>query len=165
MFVPLGHFLSFVLAILVHEAGHIAAMYLFGFKPKGIKIEISGFCIDYSGLGTENSDLYIALSGPLMGLIYCWAVKFSAVEILRISAQLSFLYSCVNMLPVKPLDGWRVFNGLFSIWFEKSRGDALIGKISIGLCCMLFLLGLVYAAKGEGSALLAFSFWLMLMQT
>lgn len=159
--IPIEHLFSLLLAILVHEAGHLAAMYMFGLKPRRIKLELSGFCIDYSGIGTECSDIIVALAGPFLGLVYAFAVK----DTLNISAQLSCLYSCVNMIPVKPLDGWRIFDGFFALWLGENRGEALLRQISIGFCCMIFALGLWLAAKGEGSGLLAFSFWLILLQT
>ena len=163
--VSLESLFALLVAVAVHEAGHIAAIYFCGLKPTKIKLEFSGLCIGYNGLGSAYSDVCVALSGPFLGMLFAWGSCRCSVEMVLLSSKLSCLYSLVNMLPVKPLDGWRIFTGLSDIWLGVGKENALPGKISKLLCFLSFILGLCLMIEGEGGGVLAFSLWLMLLQT
>ena len=155
---------SVLLAVLIHESGHILAIYTVGMKVTRIGLELSGLKIEYSGSESGKPDLVSALAGPIAGVVY-YAVAIKMSDAFHLSAQLSLLYSLFNLLPVYPLDGGRAVLILAKGVFGEEQGSAYAKKLSRALCAVFVLFGLICFFKGEGGAMLASGIWLAIMQS
>ena len=111
-----------VIALVVHEAGHVMASSWFGMRIKRIEFTPFGGVIEYGmGRGPDKglSGALTAMAGPLCNyltllLLGCVGALFSDSAVLRAAAKSSLMMMCMNLLPVLPLDGGRV---VFSIGY------------------------------------------------
>lgn len=159
----LNTFTALLAAVLVHEMGHIAAIYAVGLRIQSMALEPCGLRIEYGGDVDWKNEIVLTLAGPVFGLLYFFVCKnFCAAA--DMSANLSLVYSAFNLLPVYPLDGGRIF----SVWAENNldlgKAKSFCGFISKGICAALFSFGLIYFLKGNGGALLSAGLWLLIMQ-
>ena len=118
--------LSLLAAVSVHEIGHIAAIHALGNSVGNIRLEPSGFKIEYMGFFSKKDELCSALAGPLGGLVFFFAAKH--FDALNLSAQISLIYSIFNLLPIFPLDGGRVLY----IYLANKNGHSYAEKITHG---------------------------------
>jgi Zn-dependent protease len=113
---------SFALVLLIvlvtHEFGHYAA-----FRAYGLPVRLPNF-VPFLGaftMGTVPDDIehdaYIALAGPLTGLVLAAAcasiATMSSDPSWIATAYFSGIINLFNMIPFSPLDGGRVVRGIF----------------------------------------------------
>ena len=158
--------IAVLIAVIVHEAGHITAVYVLGGKVNRLEPEFGGLRIDYTGLETELKNAAAALFGPAFGVIYgllynCFRANFAS-DTLLLSAKLSLLYSSFNLLPIIPLDGGRMFLCISEL-ILPAGSEKMSRQVSLLFIIVCFLLGLILWIKGEGGALFSVSIWLLLM--
>ena len=149
-------------AVLVHECGHVAAIYLCGMKVLAVRPELSGLKIIYSQTGDCRAELIAALAGPLAGAVYCFIVR-NGGGMWGLSAQLSLLYTLFNMLPVKKLDGGRALYLIVENFFGEAEAADLVGLFSSLVCALFLGFGIVYFVKGEGGGMFAAGIWLVML--
>jgi len=157
-------FFAALLAIIIHEAGHIFALLALGFRIKGIKLELCGLRIDYGGGFFPVKETIVALSGPAAGIICFFLFNSGSNELLSSCSQLGLLYSLFNLLPVLPLDGGRVLLCLAQLMFgdDAVKFVSVLSQImSAGFC----IFGLLCMLKGEGNAMFSAALWLLLLQS
>lgn len=102
-----GMLASLLPAAAVHEAGHVAALLLFGARIRRLRLDIFGLRLDYSGRLGRAASLCAALAGPAAGLMYAFPAMRAAGQGLKMSGAISLLLSGFNLLPALPLDGGR----------------------------------------------------------
>lgn len=109
-------------AVLVHEYGHLFAAKRLGLKVSGPHfVPFFGAFIRLEGeIKTRWEDVYVALAGPLAGMLM--ATLFTVLYVVTgnpYCAVITFITGLLNifqLLPVLPLDGGRAFRGIvFSI--------------------------------------------------
>ena len=92
-----------VIAMLLHEGGHLAAALLLGVRVKnvGVKWNKGLYMVREQGSVTQN--LLIAMAGPLVNLVLIatepWVPLFSLANL---------CYALANMLPIDGSDGFRI---------------------------------------------------------
>ena len=152
----LNTILAVLLPIAVHELGHIVVLRLLGLRIVGFEIELRGFCIKYTGCTGLMGEAAAAAAGPLMGLLY--AVGASAAGSvsdgtwLELTAGVSLLLSVFNLLPVKPLDGGKLFGYISELIFGERTGAKISGAVSRIVCIAALSAGLWLLFKGYGIA-------------
>lgn len=112
--------------ILLHECGHVYAMWRCGLKVKGIYfIPFFGGVAMSDGLApTRLQNAYIAINGPVWGTalaVACLVVYFLSAGNWPTFAGLAAwgaLINLFNLLPILPLDGGRILSDL-----AHSRGS------------------------------------------
>lgn len=121
----------------LHELGHLLAGLAMGMKPKKIELMPYGLSIsfgltpnDYNKTILKGNFLtikkvLIALAGPVTNLvIICIAMK---VE-LGLFSNLMIIYANLllilfNLLPIYPLDGGRILEGILHIFVGKRKAE------------------------------------------
>lgn len=108
--------------LLVHELGHAIAMLVFGYRD--VKI----FFIPMLGAAAAGRPLGVArwrqavvlLAGPLPGLVVGCALRYFAEpsSVTMHVAAFAIAINAINLLPVEPLDGGRLFQVLV---FSRNR--------------------------------------------
>ncbi len=131
-------------AVILHELGHKFSAILFGLDAvlhlfwEGLGLAIflklinSPFLIiapayvSISGTATAFQSFFTAFSGPLVNLVLFFAAWLATERIrltrnqaiiLYLTKQINLLLFIFNMLPIPPLDGFKVFTNLFRIIF------------------------------------------------
>ena len=112
-----------VLAILIHEWGHVVSMKRCGLPVKGIYLIpfVGGVAVGRAyedNRLTEAQNYEIAMMGPVFGLGSCLALLVpywtTGSEFWGASAAAVALVNLFNLLPIFPLDGGRVLRALFA---------------------------------------------------
>ncbi len=103
-----------LIASVLHETGHLIAMFLFGadvrkivFYGAGIKI-IRGYSVT-----DKNSELIILISGCFMNFIMFFIFFFLGDEKFRAFAFINLAVAFFNLLPIKTLDGGAILLLIF----------------------------------------------------
>ena len=123
----LGLLLSIV--IVLHEAGHVAAMLMTGVGVRGIYLIpfFGGAAVPRTTYRTESRLGFIALMGPGLSLIPTLALfamyRATGEAQLREAVEMFAVINAANLLPIFPLDGGLILNALIG---SVSRKSALI---------------------------------------
>jgi Zn-dependent protease len=92
-----------LLAMVLHECGHLAAAVALGVRVKRVGIQWNKGIFTVREQGTVNQNLMIALAGPSVNLLLMavepWFPMFSLANLCCVLA---------NMLPIEGSDGFRV---------------------------------------------------------
>jgi Zn-dependent protease len=148
----LGLLLSTV--IVVHEAGHVAAMLMVGVGVRGIYLIpfFGGAAVPKTAYRTEGRLGFVALMGPGLSLIPTLGLfaMYRATGDIRLGqeAEVFAVINAANLLPIYPLDGGLILNALVG---SVSRKSALIAAwigilTGLGLATYLqsFLIGIPF---------------------
>ncbi len=157
----LSEFVALMLAVCIHESGHLAAIALTGGHIDMVSANAAGAVISQRQGPERGAELLRAAAGPAAGVLYAWAASELGgalnSRMLLCSSGFSLVLSAYNALPVLPLDGGRMLACI-----AGERAASLCSLITAGL---VMLLGAAAAAAGYGFALLMASVLLMLQQT
>ena len=148
----LGLLLSAV--IVVHEAGHVAAMLMVGVGVRGIYLVpfFGGAAVPKTAYRSEGRLGFVALMGPGLSLIPTLGLlaSYSATgdDHLREAAETFAVINAANQLPIYPLDGGLILNAFIGSVSRKSAlVVAWIGILTgLGLAIYLqsFLIGIPF---------------------
>ena len=107
-------FVPTMIAVCIHELGHITAIMFCGGTIEEVDIKIFGARIFVPELAVMpyRSEIIIAAAGPAAGLLTAVcsaaAAKFFKIEISDYFIGINIVISAINMIPVYPLDGGRI---------------------------------------------------------
>lgn len=157
-----------LLAVLVHELGHLAALRLLGLRVLGLRVELKGLCVEYAGRPGAAREALCAAAGPVAGFLFAALLSLPPAwddnPWLRLTAGLSLLLSFFNLLPALPLDGGRIFRCLAAALFGDRAGAALSDAAGFAVGLLLLAAGLWLALSDRGLALPAAGLWILLSQ-
>ncbi len=148
-----GFILPVFLATAVHEAGHLAAMVVFGCQPKKINL-IPGSIQIVRDIGAKReTELLILISGPLSNLLFAalffllyyffgftFAISFSAVNVLIFA---------FNLLPVRGLDGGSILYELLSKITHSAKCEIILDVVSLLVGILAVFLGVSGIMMGK----------------
>lgn len=149
---------ALVIALFVHEWGHIIAMRIKGMKVKGMYfIPFVGAIV--AGDGDEmrlndRNNAFVSIMGPLIGgllaLVPLVAYIFWPDPRLAVLASWIAALNLFNLLPLTPLDGGHFLDALFNSSGNRAKRVIQVGLIwfTIGLgiwgAGLFFVFGMVY---------------------
>jgi Zn-dependent protease len=103
--------LVMVASLLLHEAGHILAATFVGVPVREFGLNIAGAYVRRARAATQQDEVLIAASGPLMN--FCLILPLSFVPVLGHHLALGNLaLGVVNLLPIPASDGLRILRAL-----------------------------------------------------
>lgn len=114
---------------LLHEAGHIAALYLLGGKADEIIFSFYGIGLKHSSVLKKSSEMIFLLGGVTVNLIFV---------LLRIKTEINLALLILNILPLYPLDGGRILKLLFGIREKHFK------ILTYFFCAVLFGISIYY---------------------
>ena len=146
--------------VVLHEFGHIILLRRYGVYIRSITVGFTGVCIqccmDYLPIMPR---ILCALSGPLFGLCGAFAASLLGnvlhMDVLLLFAGVGVILSLFNLLPVQPMDGWRVLQMI-------SPKAAVVSSCLCGY--MIFLTGLHLMIRGYGTGLACLGIFFLLQK-
>lgn len=135
------------LILMIHELGHVWAMYRAGMSIKGV------YLIPFFGAATVTEDIWpswntlakVNLAGPLWGaymtafcLLMYW---FFPTPFWLMAAVWGALLNLLNLLPIQPLDGGRILN---AIAYSLQSAFGFVIAVLILAVCVVFSLSLEF---------------------
>lgn len=158
---PLRWCARLALTVMVHELGHVAALILCSAQVCGLRMEGCGLVLRCTPSEGALRTVTAALAGPAAGAgLFCILRGLGYIA----CAELSLLFSCVNLLPVLPLDGGRALYAALAALAGERAAERTLDVLGLVLPVMLMVLGLALFARGFGLAPGVFGAWLALLQ-
>lgn len=160
-FADLDEFLIVIFCVLIHEMGHLLALEHFHVPVRRITLEFTGVTISYNTFLLYGiREMMTALAGPVFGVLA--SIVFAGMGDLFQSERLFLLAGCnvvlsvFNLLPAKPLDGWRCLNAL---------APRTAQVISVCTAMVVLCAGIWVMYSGYGTALAIMGIILLLQDT
>lgn len=132
--VPFRWVLAVILSALVHEMAHVIAIWLCGGQISLLKIGAMGAEIQTNSL-TGWKEFLCLLAGPIGSIMLLLAFRW-----LPLTAIFGCIQGLFNLLPIFPLDGWRILRCVLRKFFcEKTMGIILKRVELCAYVCLLLL--------------------------
>lgn len=151
-------------AVIVHELGHFLALRMLGARITQFRLDMAGFCMEYTGVLHRRGEFFAAFAGPLLGGIYTlllsWIGKYFYSEYLLCTAGVSLVLSAYNLLPAMPLDGGKCLYAALSGLFAMESVDVILSVVSVLVAMLMIAFGAYMAVRGKGAALLIAGGWI-----
>ncbi len=153
--------LLFLLAVLIHESGHLLAMLFLGEKPKGFRLGPGGAEIrfDVSFL-PYRKEARVHLAGPLAGFLAAlctlWILRHSPLPSLFYFFFCNVFLSTLNLLPIVGLDGYNALFCYFCIHQDRSAARDALLPFHRAFSLILFLTGIALILWEQNPSLLLF---------
>ena len=151
LLLPLKWLVAWFSAALIHELFHVAAIYLCKNRVLEVKLRASGAVIKTDGLN-RRCEFVCAIAGPAGSLVALLLFRKMPVFALFAAVQLF-----VNLLPIYPLDGGRVFRCILLKFFAYHTTIKISRVMEIIFKIFLLLLGLWISAWQKAWIILAFT--------
>ena len=137
----------------IHELGHLITGLIVGMKPEKIEIMPFGVSISFKINPKEYNlkikKIIVALAGPLTNFLIILIAGNLKIDIFKslIIIYTNFLIMIFNLLPIYPLDGGRVLNGILYIIFGKRKAEKytnIISKIAVSAITIISSIAVLY---------------------
>ena len=144
-----------LIAILIHELGHVAVCRTVTHASPRFSFQSGGFCLTGTAMSEKNSFFFAAggiaangmsaLLSPLVGLLF-------GRETALLFCSYSLLYAAFNLLPSPPLDGEKLLLLALTRFCGEARARRTVRMLSFVTAYILLLLSL-FLSLGNGSCL------------
>lgn len=120
----------------MHELGHIVMGLILKIKPEKLEIMPSGLSVSFhynlDDKSLEIKEILIALAGPITSLILIIFCRYINLKYITIEEAIysNILILIFNLIPIYPLDGGRVINGILKLRLGTVQSENIIDKIS-----------------------------------
>ena len=144
--------LLFWIAAVLHELGHLLALYLLGGRVNRFCFRLSGGELQYDGKHLSyGQEVLLTLAGPAVNLLFAWLSGWAAAllqqPLLYQFSGCHLVLAVFNLIPALPLDGGRVLQTLLELYFPLV-GERLTVLVSLLIGVLLMFLGIVVLLKG-----------------
>ncbi len=148
-----GYILPLLFAVIMHEFGHLCAMWIFECAPKRIRlvpaaVEITSK-INFSG----KNEIIIAACGPAVNLILFFTLWFNYLafnkEMSLICGMINLLIGIFNLLPVTGLDGGTILYNILCRKTEEGRARLIMRIINLSVAAALLIIAVCLCFKGQ----------------
>lgn len=142
-----------VLAVALHESGHLFAMWLLESQPKSIRLIPASVQITRSINGKYKNDILIALSGPVVNLVlfitlYVNFLAFKNEAVLYFSL-INLIVGIFNLLPVTGLDGGTALFSLLAKKYDINKASLVLRIITLIIAVAVTFLAVTLTIKGQ----------------
>lgn len=148
-----GFILPLFFAVLVHELGHLAAMWVLDCAPKRIRLVPAAVEITTKLQSGGKYEIFIALCGPAINLLL-FAILF--VNYLAFGNEgyltvglINLLIGLFNLLPVTGLDGGTVLFNILCRKTEPSRAALIMRIINFSVALSALVIAVTLCFKGQ----------------
>ena len=136
----------------LHELGHLVMGLILGFKPYSLEIMPVGLAISFKAKAENYNKkikkgalltlktIIIAAAGPLTNVILVLFFIICNISFLNIPKELmiyaNILIAIFNLIPIYPLDGGRIINGILHIFFGR-RNSSIYTNMIANACIII----------------------------
>lgn len=159
---PTAATLSMILAVGLHEIGHLVMLLALGERVDGLTVTPFGLTIHRRvRICPQTTDLLVYLAGPLANLFFSPVLFFIGNPMLSYFAEINLFFGLLNLLPASSLDGGQVLAVLLSFFFTDRTVDRIRKLLSFGILTLLWLTAIYCILFSYGGiSLLFFCIWL-----
>lgn len=148
-----GLIISTILAVLIHESGHLLAMWAADCQPKAIRLIPTSVQIIRGFSHKRCGEFAIAFCGPAANLIfflvfYINYFAFKNEDILAF-AVLNLVIAVFNLMPVSGLDGGTILTLILSKFTNIYKAESIVRIITAAFSFIAFLLGVYLWVSGS----------------
>ena len=119
-----------LLASVIHELGHLTALFLCRSTPSAMVINVFGVRIEKQADShlTYGQDVWISLAGPAINLISAFVLYLLAGW--GTAASIHLVLGLFNLLPLEPLDGGQALCGILRYRLSEERARRIVLRTS-----------------------------------
>ena len=151
-----------IAASAMHEAGHFAAMYAFGYRPHLVSVGFFGISVHHREELSGSKAVFIALAGPAVNMV-SFVVLFSVFG-WTIPALVHLIMAIFNLLPIEALDGGQALYYLLAELKGAEKAERISFIVSVLFLMPLASVGFFLLLKnGYNFTLLGISIYLGLL--
>lgn len=148
-----GIALPTIFAVILHEIGHLFAMWVLDCVPKQVKLIPASVQITSNFSKRYRNDILIALCGPVINLILFLTLYFNYLcfknELVLHYALINLLVGSFNLLPVSGLDGGTVLFCLLVKKIEFSRSKLIVKLVTLLFAVIILIIGITLTVRGK----------------
>lgn len=149
-----------LLAVLLHELGHLAAMHFVKAKPAGLELSLRGVLIISPAVPRAQQQLLIALSGPVTNGLF-GGLFFLLGN--RAAGAVQLIVGLYNLLPIRGLDGGSILKALLELCGAGEK-EWILTLCSFFTAGTVMVLGLQLLLWGDSNiSLLLLGVYLLLL--
>lgn len=144
--------IPFLLAITLHELGHILMSLFFEVRINRIYISVLGARLEIGGHISYFQEIMIALAGPAFGILgFLLTLKPAAYsQSLTNFSVISLALSLFNLFPIDILDGGRITKCLLCLLFSLEKAEKIMQIISFFILFFFWLISVYLMIKLSG---------------
>jgi stage IV sporulation protein FB len=157
----LKYVLIFLTIVLLHEGGHIFALLLFKGELQKITLTVVGGIIDVNDYKLNNlQNLIVSLSGITINVLIILIIKNIYIDSAIKEVILSYnkLMIAFNLLPIYPLDGFRIIEVFLNMVFDYEYAQDLSTIVSSFFLILICMYGMI----SKSGAIIIISIFLFL---
>jgi len=136
---------GYLIAVGVHELGHLAAIRLLGGRVDSVHFGASGGVILYHGIRSYTGELVVSLSGAAGNIFAAVTLsllgKYGGLAVLYPYAGINLTQAAFNLMPVFPLDGGNAVHTVLSFFASPGTADRIMKRLG-------FLISFVFVGLG-----------------
>ena len=141
-----GMMLPTILAVTLHEFGHLTALLIFGAKPQRVELKVGAVAIIGNFVLTVKQRFIMLLAGSTVNfivfvLLYCLYFVLQNLYLLNFSLVM-FVVGVINLLPILGLDGGEILSLIFIRFMKLKSANKLVLVFSIVTILFVLSLGL-----------------------
>ena len=132
-------------SIIFHELCHYFMMKKYNVKIKRLELSIIGGILEYEEVKLKYKKLLLINAAGIVGnLIIILFIKLLKIESLNYLVTYNFLLIIFNLLPIIPLDGFRILKDTLSLIYDDEYTYLLIKNIDIFCLIMLLIILIIF---------------------
>lgn len=138
-----------IISILIHEFSHYIFLRIFKVDVKNLELSIIGGILEiYDKNISLSKRLLINFAGVISNLIIILLIKISGVSSLNYLLFYNLFIIIFNLIPIIPLDGFRILNDLLSSIYDDNYTFVIIKKIDFFCLFMMLIILLLLKIYG-----------------
>lgn len=147
-----GLVLPALFAVLMHEIGHLFAMWVLECAPKQIRLIPASVQITSSISKRYKNDIIVALVGPLVNFVLFFVLYFNYLafknELTLNYALLNLLIGVFNSLPVSGLDGGTILFSVLAKRMDLNKAIITLKIITLSVAAAIIITAVILTIKG-----------------
>lgn len=141
--------LGIIISILIHEFSHYVFLKLFKVNVKNLELSIIGGILEINDKNISLiKRLLINSSGVISNLIIILLIKITNINSLNYLVYYNLFIIIFNLIPIIPLDGFRILNDLLSSIYDDNYTFIIIKKIDSFCLIMMLIILLILKIYG-----------------
>lgn len=154
-----------LLAVIIHETGHLIALYAFKLPPRKISLRLCGIQIVQTRLFESTAaQITVAAAGPAANLIASLALlPLSSYRFCAALCACGLVIGFFNLLPLYGLDGGDILRCILSVRLDPKTVRIVSGTVNAVILILLAISGvLIFISPSHNPTMLIASVYLML---